>query len=63
VAAAGISFFQNGLGIMTAADFTATKHVDTFGTPCDYPVQILIGNEPKPVVLPWPLSMINEYLA
>ena len=46
--AQGIASFMNLEG-WTEADFAATSHEDTFG-PCDYPVQILIGNESESVL-------------
>ena len=48
MATAGINFFSSLPG-WTAADMSVTDHKDLLGTECDYPVQILIGNEPKPI--------------
>ena len=41
---AGIDAFMNLEGWIDS-DFVSTTHEDILGGPCDYPVQILIGNE------------------
>jgi hypothetical protein len=53
----GISFFTQLLG-WTALDMEATSHADLLGKECDYPVQLLIGNEPKEVAMNKNLAFI-----